>query len=884
MQNRRSSGGGPVFGGLPAQDEESFDAATAQSENDPGYGADPTFQAPATDPTVAPRSPGMGLLQPGTGTDIPDSDLLTPEEAGEGEPADPMAALLALAGIDPGILENHDDNLADRIDPNALATLGQEICDMVDADLTSREPWERRFKTGLQLFGLEDFAWENGEAPFEGASTAIHPMLSEAATQSQARLMEEVWPAQGPAKAMVMGVETPEKRDAADRVENHMNYQLTVEDRVYMMESEKLGLYLPMFGSGYRKAYHDYVEDKNVLRFVSAKDLILPYLARNLSSSPRRTHRFTISKTEFIRGVAAGAYRDVDLPDPPQVEKSQEKQELDRVDGKQDVTYQDDIEYEFYETDLWRDMPGFEDDSGPLPWKVTVDSNSQEVVAVRRCWDENDDLKAMSEQYAEYWYLPGLGVYGFGLIHWLGTIAESGTDALRSLFDSATWATMQGGFKAKDANVKAGELQMSPATWVDVDMAADDLQKAFYTPPFKEPSPSLFKLLEWLTTQAQRFAATTDMMVGDQDAKGAPVGTTVALIEQGSKVYSGIHKRAHFACGCELRMLFRLNARFIPEDGYPYQVPGDDMAVYRSDYDTSIVSIVPVSDPNIFSQTQRIALFQAEYQLAKDNPQYFRMGNLIKKGLKAFKEPDIDSIFIDPDDVPDMDPISENIAMVTGRPVKAKDDEDHALHLANHMAFAQHPGFGGLPQAQKMFGAAMMAHIGEHVALLYAQTMRNLGVPVPPINLSAPPGDPITGEASQQPGLNLQIAQAGAAMTGQFMQSSGLIGAPQDEPGQQASEDAHHESQVSQLVGITTALANLAKTGQTIQQAMAVEQAVENGGAPPGAPGPGGLPQPGGVPPPPGGGGALGGAPGPQAPAPARPQLSVVPKAPALAG
>lgn len=838
----RTALGRPIFGGAAGPTPPDAE------EDDPALGADPSMgPQPEQMPALEPRAPGMSGLP--DEDDIADEDLMTPEET--------MAKMADLLGLDPQDLglppKDHFENLAETLDDTELDKLGQDLQQMVEADLESRKPWNERFRRGLELVGLKDYTWDKGMEPFEGASNAVMPILAEAIVQSQARFMEEIFPAQGPVKTTVMGQETPQSRDAADRVQDHMNYQTTVEDQTYYMESEKLSMYLPIYGTGYRKAYHDYVLDQNLLRFVPGEDLILPYSARNAQEAPRRTHRFSVEYNEFKRGVVAGSYSDIDLPDPSiGAEEDEIDQERAKVDSKLKEEAPDDKNYTFYETDLYLEIPGDEDkdDAGnptgvALPYTVTWEKESAKVLAIRRCWEEDDALKRMMTRYAEYWYLPGLGSYGFGLIHMIGTLAEAGTDALRALFDSATWANMQGGFKAKDANVKGGEMHMRPGVWLDVDMTADELGKAFHTPPVKEPSQTLFNILKFLTEQAQRFASTTDMMVGNQDAKGAPVGTTVALIEQGSKVYSGIHKRAHFAAGVEFRMLFKLNARFIPDGGYPYKVPGDDKAVYREDYDDTMVCVLPVSDPNIYSQTQRIALKQAEYQLAQDNPTYFRKGALLKSMLKAFREPDIDSILIDPDDLPYMDPVSENIAIATGRPVKAKDDESHDLHLITHMAFMQHPQFGGMPQAQQMIGPAMMAHIAEHLALKYASVMRGLGVQVPPINLMAENGSPIVQETGQQPS---QIAMAAAQAVQGFLQSSGLTTTPPgQDPAQQEADDAHHESQVRQFVGIATGLMNLIKAGQTAQGGLATEAMVEGGGTPLGGGGP--APAMGAIPP-----------------------------------
>lgn len=785
---------------------------------------------------------------------IPADDLMTEDELAEaGTPIAPPAP------------EEFDANLAEtglasgRFDENYLNQLGQEICEMVEADLQSCAEWQQRFKRGLQIIGLTDYKWETDAAPFDGASTVVHPMLAEAGIQSQARAVEELLPAKGPAKTIVMGKETPDKRAAADRVADHMNYQLTIEDPVYFKDTNRLHLYNTWFGTCYRKALHDPLLDQNVLRFVRGEDLILPYDSGSYDTSPRLTHKFTISDNDLKRYAQAGAYRKIELQEPAEESPDLAKEQLDEVDAKANVRADNDIAHDIYETDLWYDLKGYEDigaDGKPttigLPYTVSVEKSSQKVMAIRRCWKERDALKRRRIRYAEYWYLPGLGSKGYGLLHLIGSLSEAATDSLRALLDSATWANLQGGFKSKDANVKAGEIQLSPGLWRDVDMTAEELQKAFYTPPFKEPSEALFKLLGLLTELGRRFSATTDLMVGE-GSKG-PVGTTIAMIEQGQKIYSSVHKRGHAAVGVELRMLFDLNSENMPEEGYPYQVPGDDLQVYRKDYDETMVGIVPVSDPNIFSQTQRIAQGQAQYQLFKENPQDFKRHEILYRVLDSLKVPEIDDVLIDTEaGPPPMDPVSENIAIATQRPVKAHEGENHQAHLAVHMSFMQHPQFGGIAQAQELIGPAMMAHMAEHVALLYADTMRGLGVPVPPANLSAGPHDPMVPPEAGQYG-NL-IAQKAQQMIGAFMQASGLSTPPAADAGPDVAAADIRLKDAQAFSAFAAGVSALIKAGESVQQGEAELAGLDsalggNGAKPNGVAGPA-LPASGGGPPPP---------------------------------
>lgn len=767
-----------------------------------------------------------------------DQDLMTQEELAAQNGG-------ALSGVAPPP-QPFDANLADGMDENILKEIGNELIEIIAADLASRKDWEQRISRGLAMIGLVDFAFEDGKAPFEGAATVVHPMLAEAGVQSMARAVEELLPAQGPAKTLVMGVEDEDKRAAADRVADHMNYQLTIEDEAYFEETNKLHLYNSWFGSVFRKGYHDYLTDKNVLRMVYGIDIILPYDATSSHTSPRITHRFKLIDNDLKRMMKAGAYRKAELSEPSDPEPNEAQAALDGVDAITEVRHDKDLIYTIYEIDIPWDLKGYEDPDGiSLPYTITLDKDSEKVLAIRRCWKEKDPLKCRRTRYAPYSYLPGLGPYGYGLLHMLGSLADAASGALRGLLDSATWANMQGGFVAKDANPKSGTLARSPNEWLQLDMTAEELKNAFYTPPATTPSTAMFQLLGMLTELGRRFAGTMDLMVGDGKNNG-PVGTTIAMIEQGQKIYSSIHKRGHASVGIELRMLYELNAENIPEEGYPYKIPGDDLTVFRQDYDETIVSVVPVSDPNIFSQTQRIAQAQAVYEMYLKEPHKFVAYEVYKRVLTSLKISDIDTLLIDDTKpVPPMDPVSENMAMATGRPVKAHEGEPHQAHLAVHMAFVTHPQFGGNPEAQKMIMPAMMAHMAEHVALLYADIMRQFGVQVPQADMSAPPGQPMSQQPFD-PNAAAQIAQQAAAMSQAFMESTGMVTPPHDADAQ-AAETRLTNAKAFSAFG--TGAMGLAKAATTILQGEAelagLTQTLDADGNPqPGQPQPGALQQP----------------------------------------
>lgn len=758
------------------------------------------------------RSPMMGGLAPML--QLSPQDLMTPDE------------LMASTALSPDMLGPQvgvfDQNLAELMDESALESLGRNILEFIENDIRSRRKWVDMMKRGAAILGITHFRWHEGEAPFKGASTVVHPVLTEAGMQSMARAVEELMPAKGPAKAEVMGIETKDLRASADRVQDHMNYQVMIEDEAYQKETNKLHLYNAWFGAGYRKAFHDPITDRNVLRFVRAHELILPYVATCIETSPRITHRFKLSDDDFKSYQNSGEYRFVSISEPEEIAPDEVEQVLDEVDNKEPVPDDEDVEHTMYECDLRLNLKGYEDTDAfgrktglGLPYTVSIEKDSMKVMAIRRNWRETDRLKMRRTRYAEYAYLPGLGVYGFGLLHLIGSLGEAATDTLRALLDSATFANLQGGFKSKDATFQSGELELTPGVWKDVNASADELKNAFYTPPFKEPSEALFKLLGYLTDLARRFASTTDLQVGEGSNK-APVGTTIAMIEQGQKLYSSVHKRGHASVGVELRMLFDLNAEHIPDEGYPYKVPGDDKVVYQKDYDHSIVSVVPISDPNIFSQTQRIAQGQALYQMYRDDPSGWNGYEVKRRVCEALKIPAIDDVLFDTAKGPDpMDPVSENIAMMTARPVKAHEGENHMAHMAVHMAFIQHPQFGGIPQAQQLMGPAMMAHMAEHLALYYADVNRKMGVNVPPINLSAQAGQPLNEEGGNIDVGNA-IAQQAAQMIAQFMQTSGIT-APVDQGQKDQAQADVRLTDAQALNQFATAVATFMKAGQTLQ-------------------------------------------------------------------
>lgn len=662
--------------------------------------------------------------------------------------------------------EEFDANLADKLDVSKRLSLGQKLKEFVQVDLESRAAWERRMLDGLEIIGLEDIP-EDAVA-FEGAARANYPGIAEAMIQFQARAMDELMPAEGPVKCGVLGRVTQRLEARAQRVEDYMNYQLTEEDDEYYNETDQLLLYLPYAGSGFRKVGIDPVIGRTRSRFVPAADFIVPYWAKSLQTSPRYTHRYTMPYNTFKRAVDGGYFIDEDFSAVSPQEDSSNQHLADVSDDKVETYHQDDRDLHFYETtiDLRFDWDRFGADlKYDIPYAVTYEWETGKVVRIARVWQE-EDLKCKKDVwFTHYKFLPGLGFYGWGYLHVIGGLGRAASGALRLLLDGSATSSLQGGFKSRDCRI-AGDVQFSPGTWTDVDMSAEELAKSFYSPPFKEPSPALFKTLEILINGVQRFASTTEQMVGDASNNG-PVGTTVALIEQGSKIFSGIHKRIHAAARREFKMIALSNYLYMSEEAYPYGVEtdgeeGDTREVFREDFAPG-VDIVPVSDPNIFSSVQRIALAQATVQLVDSRPDLYprqAAARAHRAMLKALRVPDADQ-YLPEKFVLRLDPVSENVAILNGQPVQAFLEQDDEAHMTVHGMFEQEI-MGMDPEIQARAIPVLKAHQAAHWANAYRKrveqaVMQATGVPLPNYD----PNNPEDNE-ELPPDIEAAVARAAA--------------------------------------------------------------------------------------------------------------------------
>lgn len=647
----------------------------------------------------------------------------------------------------------HSANIMDDLDEREQNELADQIIEWVDVDIESRKDWEGRMEQAMELMGLNNIPGD--ELPFDGASAVTHPLIGEAVVQFQSRAIEEVFPSEGPVKVKIVGESTMEKVEQADRVKNHMNYQILDQDRSYFWQVDSMLFYLPLGGSAFKKTYFDHVSQMVVSRFVKSPDFIVPYIATDLASSPRYTHRMFKNKSEMKKMFASGFWEGIDLPDviPFAADSSgdREREFQDEADDRTADVHPTDSVYTVYEchVDLELESDEHYGYDAPLPYIVTVERETRKILSMRRNWKENDPLFIKRMWFTHYKYLPGLGFYGFGLLHMIGSVAEAASATLRALLDSAAFANMQGGFVSNDAKLKPGDNHITPGVYREVNMSAEELARAFYTPPFKEPSQALAKLFEFLTDAGKSFSSSTEVMTGDASNTG-PVGTTIALIEQGSKPFSAIHRRLHMAAAEEFKLRAELNYEFLP-DQYPYKVEDAESVVMRNDYDGR-VDVIPISDPNIFSSTQRIAQGQALIELSDSHPDLYNKMECHERFLKAIRIPDPEGVLQKAQPPVREDPIQENMKMLQGQGAKAFMDQDHGAHVTVHMNFVN----GLQPEAIEIMLPIMQAHLAEHYAMKYFNEMNAaMGGQLPPPGSFSP-------EQPLDPQMEMQIAQGAA--------------------------------------------------------------------------------------------------------------------------
>ena len=610
--------------------------------------------------------------------------------------------------------ENHFDNLAELLPDDVLDPVGNDMVQNYMDYKASRKDWEESYKTGLDLLG---FKYENRTEPFQGASGATHPVLAEAVTQFQAQAYKELLPADGPVRTQVIGLKNPGTEQQAQRVKDYMNYLIMDEMQEYEAEFDSMLFHLPLAGSTFKKVYYDVPMARVVSKFVPADELVVPYTATSLDDAESIIHVIKMSENELRKQQVNGFYRDVDLSPPGNVEQNSVEKKEKELDGTKKVGKQETM-YTLLECHVNLDLEGFEevgDNNEPtgikLPYIVTVEEGSRVVLSIRRNYAPDDLKKNKIQYFVHFKFLPGLGFYGFGLIHMIGGLSRTATAALRQLLDAGTLSNLPAGFKQRGVRVRDEASPIQPGEFKDVDAPGGSLRDAFFPLPYKEPSQTLLNLLGIVVQAGQRFAAIADMQVGDGN-QAAAVGTTVALLERGSRVMSAIHKRCYAAMKTEFKLLSKVVAQYLPPE-YPYDVIGGQRNIKQTDFDDRI-DIIPVADPNIFSMSQRITLAQTQLQIATSNPQLHNMYQIYRNMYEAIGVKNVDAVLPAPAPTAPMDPSMEHINALAGKPFQAFPGQDHRAHITAHLNFMSTNIVRNNPAVM----AAIQKNILEHISIM----------------------------------------------------------------------------------------------------------------------------------------------------------------------
>ena len=621
--------------------------------------------------------------------------------------------------------DEFNDNLAEEMDEGQLTELSGDLIGEYDADINSRKDWLTTYVDGLELLGLKI---EDRTEPWPGACNVYHPLMTEALVKFQAETMMETFPAAGPVKTVIIGKQTKEKEDAAERVKDDMNYQLTDMMPEYRPEHERMLWGLGLSGNAFKKVYYDPSMQRQVSMYVPAEDMVVPYGASNLETTERVTHVMRKTKNELRKLQVAGFYRDVDLGEPfLDIDEAEKK-----IAEKLGFNPTEDDRYKILELHVNLDLENGDSEDGiALPYVVTIEKGTGTILAIRRNWNPDDKLKAKRQHFVHYGYIPGFGFYCFGLIHLIGAFAKSGTMILRQLVDAGTLANLPGGLKSRGLRIKGDDTPIAPGEWRDVDVPSGAVRDNILPLPYKEPSQVLQSLMNGIIEEGRRFASAADMKVSDMSAN-SPVGTTLAILERTLKVMSAVQARIYYAMKQEFKLLKGIIRDYTPPE-YNYDPEVGDRRAKQSDYDN--VDVIPVSDPNAATMSQKVVQYQAVMQMAQSNPQIYDQVELNKQMLEVLGVKNIGKLIPSSDDQKPKDPVSENMNIINGKPVKAFIYQDHQAHIQVHMTAMQDPKIlqmvGQNPQAQAIQAAAM-AHINEHVAFEYRKQLEEqLGVPLP---------------------------------------------------------------------------------------------------------------------------------------------------------
>ena len=604
--------------------------------------------------------------------------------------------------------ENFFSNLAEELEDNVLSKISSQLRAEYQRDKDSRKEWEDGYTSGLDLLG---FKYTQPSKPFRGASGVTHPLLSEAITQFQAQAYKELLPSTGPVKAAIVGVQNSETEDQASRVKNFMNYQITEKMEEYTPEMDQLLFYLPLAGSAFKKVYYDELMDRAVAKFIPAEDIIVPYYTSSLLDCERITHVLRMSENDLYKKMESGFYRDVDIKPSTNSQTSIQKK-YDELEGKS--PNQQAYNYQILEMHVDLNLEKFEKETDEkkvkIPYIVTIDEGSGKILSIYRNYKEGDRLFKRIEYFVHYKFLPGLGFYGFGLVHMIGGLTRTATQALRQLLDAGTLANLPAGFKSRGIRIRDDDQPFQPGEFRDVDAPGGNIRDQFQILPFKEPSQTLYSLLGFVVNAGQRFANIADMAVGE-DAQNRAVGSTLALLERGSRVMSAIHKRCYYSMRQEFRMLHKLFAQYLPPL-YPYQVYGADQMIKAADFDDR-VDVIPVADPNTFSVAQRVTLANEQLKIAMSNPQLHDVREAYRRVYEALGTEAIDSLLKPIEQPIPKDPALENSDAMNLKPLKVFATQDHEAHIKAHMAFMK----SRMVQVNPQVYALLQTHISEHISM-----------------------------------------------------------------------------------------------------------------------------------------------------------------------
>jgi hypothetical protein len=653
-------------------------------------------------------------------------------------------------------------DLTETLEDEELLQIGNQVIDNFQADKESRAEWESMFERGFDLLGLK---LEQGSEPFEGACTAVHPLLIESAVKFQSKASQELFPANGPVKANILGTATPEKQMQANRVENFMNYQVTEQMPEYFEEFERMLFHLPLIGSAFKKIYYSSTLKRPVSEFIPIDQFYVSYYATDLRNADRYTHVIYRSPVDIQKDINAGVYQDVDLPTPSQSGITSFAEKIDTILGF-NPDYDNDPQYVLLEQHCFLDI---EDEGEALPYIVTVEQDSRQVLSIRRNYEQNDPNRQKRSHFVHYRFVPGFGFYGLGLIHFLGNLTMSATAAMRSLIDAGQFANLPGGFKAKGVRMVGDNDPISPGEFKEVEATGIDLSKAIVPLPYKEPSSTLYQMLQFVALTGQKFADSTEQVISDAASYG-PVGTTMALLEASSKFFSAIHKRVHKSQKDELRILASINYDYLPNE-YPYDVPFESRSIFRADFDGR-VDIIPVSDPNIPSNAHRMMLANMALQMAQQSPPgMFNLEALNRTILHAANMPNLEQILPPKIEPQPMDPVSDIMAATKGIPIAAFAGQNHDAHIQTKMAYLQDPMNGANPVMARL-RPVLEANIQEHSVMKYQEQVS--GVTQQLMQQAGP-------EAAQNPQVIEMITAQAAQQVLNANQAMGMAQSPEQQ-------------------------------------------------------------------------------------------------------